>query len=76
LPDGRAPRKAQSSGWFRRVVDNIRKNRETRYAGRVKNMQDIEEKRRPWAWRRGTRSRVEARLRSMGHPYYQAEELN
>lgn len=76
LPDERAPRKAQSSGWFRRVIDNIRKNRETRYAGRVKNMDELEGKRRPWVWRRGTRSRVEARLRSMGHPYYQAEELN
>ena len=76
LPDGRAPRKAQSSGWFRRVVDNITKNRETRYAGRVKNMDELEGKRRPWVWRRGTRSRVEARLRSMGHPYYQEEELN
>ena len=79
LPDDGAPQQAKSSGWLdplRWAAKMVRKNRETRYAGRVKNMDELEGKRRPWAWRRGTRSRVEARLRSMGHPYYQAEELN
>lgn len=81
LPDDGAPQQAKSSGWLNPVrwaAEKIRKNRETRYESRVKNMDELEEKRRPWIWRRGTRtsSRVEARLRSMGHPYYQEQELN
>lgn len=81
LPDDGAPQQAKSSGWLdplRWAAKMVRRNRETRYAGRVKNMDELEGKRRPWVWRRGTitRSRVEARLRSMGHPYYQEEELN
>ena len=81
LPDDGAPQQAKSSGWLdplRWAAKMVRRNRETRYESRVKNMDELEGKRRPWVWRRGTRtrSRVEARLRSMGHPYYQEEELN